>query len=134
MVDARLKVRLARLHLEAQEKAQVFEAQERTQRLAHELALRKLEIEAETVKLKQMELQSAAVPATSIASPGTPTHPLPSAYDGEMRRRTGHPLANGVSPVRRRSQLVVQQQVSVRSETPLDHPLDKVFAERRRWS
>ena len=65
MVDARLKVRLARLHMEAQE---------RTQRLAHELALRKLEIEAETVKLKQMELQSAAVRATSIASPGTHTH------------------------------------------------------------
>ncbi|CAL8365487.1 unnamed protein product [Lota lota] len=58
---ADLVLRHVRLHLEAQEKAQVFEAQERTQRLEHELALRGLEIEAETVKLEHTELQSAAV-------------------------------------------------------------------------
>ena len=81
-------MRLARLHLEAQEKAQVFEA-EWTQRLAYELALRKLGIEEETVKLKQMELQSAAVSATSIASTGTHSHPLPSAYD--VRRQVALP-------------------------------------------
>ena len=96
--DARLKVRLARLQLEAQEKAQLFEAQEkarlfdaqeRTERLAHELALRKLEIEAETVKLRQMELQSAEVRATRIASPGAHTHPPPRDYD--VRRHVALP-------------------------------------------
>ncbi|KAK0136768.1 hypothetical protein N1851_027030 [Merluccius polli] len=57
-VETRLKVRLANIQLEAQEKAQ---------KLEHELSLQKLEIEAETkVKLKQLALQSAAVQATSV--------------------------------------------------------------------
>ena len=41
------------------------------------------------MKLRQMELQSAEVRATRIASPGTHTHPLPSDYD--VRRRVALP-------------------------------------------
>lgn len=54
MGDARLKLRLARIRMEAEEKAQQRKAQ-----LDYQLEVRRLEIEAETaVKLRQLELES----------------------------------------------------------------------------
>lgn len=61
----RLKVRLARLHYEAQERAQVRQAE-----LNLQLEVRKLEIEAETqVKLRQLELGASNVATGSAVQP-----------------------------------------------------------------
>ncbi len=63
--DARLKVRLARLHYEAQEKAQARQAE-----LNLRLAVRRLEIQADTqVKLRQLDLQAMEVASGSAAQP-----------------------------------------------------------------
>lgn len=61
--DARLKVRLARLQLEAQEKAQVRQAE-----LELRLEICRLEIEAEKqIKLRQLELEAMKIAANSAA-------------------------------------------------------------------
>ncbi|XP_058260273.1 uncharacterized protein LOC131362376 [Hemibagrus wyckioides] len=61
--DARLKVRLARLQYEAQEKAQARQAE-----LNMRLEIRKLEIEAEKeVKLRQLDLEALRVTSSSAA-------------------------------------------------------------------
>lgn len=62
---ARLKVRLARLQYEAQEKAQARQAEQNLR-----LEVRRLEIEAETqVKLRQLDLEAMKVAAGSAAQP-----------------------------------------------------------------
>ncbi len=63
----RLKVRLARLHYEAQERAQVHQAE-----LNLQLEIRKLEIEAEKqVKLKQLELDASKIATGSAVQLNT---------------------------------------------------------------
>ncbi len=62
---ARLRVRLARLQYEAQEKAQARQAEQNLR-----LEVRRLEIEAETqVKLRQLDLEAMKVAAGSAAQP-----------------------------------------------------------------
>ncbi|KAJ8353551.1 hypothetical protein SKAU_G00211180 [Synaphobranchus kaupii] len=90
--DARLKVRLARLQLEAQEKARGLEAQERAQKLEfdHKLAIRKLELEAETkLKLRQLELQNATVHPVASTSAADRFTPHTEYYD--VRRHVALP-------------------------------------------
>ncbi|XP_019206813.1 uncharacterized protein LOC109196820 [Oreochromis niloticus] len=72
---ARLKVRLARLQLEAEEKAQVRRAQ-------LELEIRKLEIEADkTVRLRKLELESQPR-ASSVSADGPGSAPVSTTpYD-----------------------------------------------------
>ncbi|KAJ8361361.1 hypothetical protein SKAU_G00178860 [Synaphobranchus kaupii] len=90
--DARLKVRLARLQLEAQEKARGLEAQERAQKLEfdHKLAIRKLELEAETkLKLRQLELQNAT--AQPVASTPASDRLTPHTEYYDVRRHVALP-------------------------------------------
>ncbi|KAJ8334124.1 hypothetical protein SKAU_G00397630 [Synaphobranchus kaupii] len=90
VVGARLKIRLARLHLEqeANDKQEAREAKERAQKreLEHKLAIRTLEIEAETkLKLRKLELENAA-----MQTPTSIRHaPLSEHYD--VRRRVALP-------------------------------------------
>ncbi|KAJ8339679.1 hypothetical protein SKAU_G00343120 [Synaphobranchus kaupii] len=90
VVGARLKIRLARLHLEqeANEKQEAREAKERAQKreLEHKLAIRTLEIEAETkLKLRKLELENAAT-----QTPTSSRHaPLSEHYD--VRRHVALP-------------------------------------------
>ncbi|KAJ8342043.1 hypothetical protein SKAU_G00319710 [Synaphobranchus kaupii] len=85
VVGARLKMCLARLHLEqeANEKQEAREAKERAQKreLEHKLAIRTLEIEAETkLKLRKLELENTATQA--VATPTSIRHaPLSEHYD-----------------------------------------------------
>ncbi len=80
----RLKVRLARLHYEAQERAQVRQAE-----LNLQLEIRKLEIEAEKqVKLRQLELDASKIATgsavqlnTAQASPPPRVGLAPDAFD-----------------------------------------------------
>ncbi|KAL1266443.1 hypothetical protein QQF64_002118 [Cirrhinus molitorella] len=66
--ETRLKVRLARLQLEAQEKAQTRQAE-----LDLRLQIRKLEIEAEKqVKMRQLELDAMRIVGGSAAPPDLP--------------------------------------------------------------
>uniref|UniRef100_A0A671WFH3 Gypsy retrotransposon integrase-like protein 1 n=1 Tax=Sparus aurata TaxID=8175 RepID=A0A671WFH3_SPAAU len=66
-VDARLKLRIARLQLDQQERRE-----EREFQLRRELELKKLEVEAETsVKLCQLELQKETAASSSVRSSDT---------------------------------------------------------------
>ncbi|KAJ8375908.1 hypothetical protein SKAU_G00064880 [Synaphobranchus kaupii] len=93
VVGARLKICLARLHLEqeANEKQEAREAKERVQKreLEHKLAIRTLEIEAETkLKVRKLELENAATQA--VATPTSIRHaPLSEHYD--VRRHVALP-------------------------------------------
>ncbi|KAJ8341895.1 hypothetical protein SKAU_G00341860 [Synaphobranchus kaupii] len=90
VVGARLKICLARLHLEqeANEKQEAREAKERAQKreLEHKLAIRTLEIEAETkLKLRKLELENVAT-----QTPTSSRHaPLSEHYD--VRRHVALP-------------------------------------------
>lgn len=81
--EARLKVRLARLQLEAQEKAQNMQAQ-----LQFQLEIKRLEIEADkAVRLRQLELESqkltqaASTPAEVTGNPSPSTIPPRISFD-----------------------------------------------------
>ncbi len=66
--DMRLKVRLARLQFEAQEKAQTRQAE-----MDLRLQIRKLEIEAEKqVRMRQLELDAMRIVGGSVAQPDLP--------------------------------------------------------------
>ncbi|KAJ8359023.1 hypothetical protein SKAU_G00155480 [Synaphobranchus kaupii] len=71
MSDARLKFCLARLQIEAEERAREAQAQDKAciREQEFQLSIRKLEIEAETrVKLRQLELQNAAAKPAEITT------------------------------------------------------------------
>ncbi len=85
----RLKVRLARLHYEVQERAQVHQAE-----LNLQLEIRKLEIEAEKqVKLRQLELDASKIATgsavqlntTQASSPPPRVGLAPDAFDVSKR-------------------------------------------------
>lgn len=83
---ARLRVRLARLQLEAQEKAQARQAE-----MELRLEVRRLEIEADTrIKLRKLELEATKVAASPVAqtadiqgsdTPSLPRNPPSVAFD-----------------------------------------------------
>ncbi|XP_049452217.1 uncharacterized protein LOC125900944 [Epinephelus fuscoguttatus] len=72
-LDARLKLRLARLQMEQEERRE-----EREFQLRRELELRKMDIEREALKVRQLELQKTPV---SLASSAQNVPVLPAAFD-----------------------------------------------------